>query len=180
MNTTTDRAGDVIPAVGAPGSIARQAAEIIGYTITHDQIMEASADQEAARNLKRLDAFLSADQIRTIRRLFKGEEKDHYRQLVREYAERVETMPKVYEQDGKGAQAVAYLHYFRGACDIYILERDTTAKQLQAFGFADLGHGAELGYISIEEIIGAGVELDLYFKPATVAELKAAGKIKTY
>jgi hypothetical protein len=36
--------------------------------------------------------------------------------------------------------------------------------QMQAFGIADLGMGAELGYISIPELLENGAELDLYFK----------------
>jgi hypothetical protein len=37
---------------------------------------------------------------------------------------------------------------------------------------ADLGYGAELGYISIEELIKNSVEIDLHWKPITLKELK--------
>ena len=44
-------------------------------------------------------------------------------------------------------------------------QHDVYDKQLQAFGKADLGHGGELGYISIVEIIKCGAELDLHWQP---------------
>ena len=93
-----------------------------------------------------------------------------------EYGERIKAMPKTYEQDGLGDQAVAYLHYFSPAVDWYITEKDAETPeepgQHQAFGLADLGHGAELGYISIVELLENDVELDLYFKPCKLAEIR--------
>ena len=59
--------------------------------------------------------------------------------------------------------------------DFYITERDSDEDgqgQIQAFGLADLGYGAELGYISIAELISNHVELDFHFKPTTIAQLK--------
>ena len=82
-------------------------------------------------------------------------------------------MPKTYDQDGMGDAAVAHLHYFRGAADWYITEKDMEGKGTeQAFGLADLGYGGELGYISIDELISAGVELDFHFAPKTVGQIK--------
>ncbi len=84
-------------------------------------------------------------------------------------------MPKTYEQDGKGDDAVVYLHYFRGDMDWYITEKDMEAEQHQAFGLADLGMGfPELGYINISELIDNNVELDLYWEPKTLREVKAS------
>lgn len=62
-------------------------------------------------------------------------------------------MDKTYEQDGKGEESIAYLHYFRGSADWYILEKDSEPEQFQAFGWADLGGGGELGYISIIDLV---------------------------
>lgn len=77
---------------------------------------------------------------------------------------------KTYEQEGKGDRAIIYLHYFIGNCNWYITEKDSAENQLQAFGLADLGYGPEYGYISIKELLENGAELDLYYKPRTVAE----------
>jgi hypothetical protein len=90
-------------------------------------------------------------------------------------------MPKTGEQDGKGEQATAYLHYFAGGqASWYITEKDAGSPdddpgtgQIQAFGLADLfGDGGELGYISIAEILENGGELDFHFTPKTLAEIR--------
>ena len=104
-----------------------------------------------------------------------SEERDFFLAKIEEYASRVATMPKTYEQDGKGGDAVVYLHYFWGGSDWYIIERDTEDEQHQAFGYAILNGdicNAELGYISIEELAGHGVELDLHWQPKTLREVK--------
>ncbi len=100
------------------------------------------------------------------------EEKQFFFNKAVEIADTIKNMPVTYEQDGKGKNAVAYLHYFRGDADWYITEKDKEAEQIQAFGLADLGYGGELGYISIDELVGAGVELDLYFTPKTLGEIQ--------
>jgi hypothetical protein len=94
-----------------------------------------------------------------------------------------ETMPKNYEQDGKGDDAIVSLHYFAGgSANWWITEKDMETPeepgQHQAFGLANMFGGptdqdAELGYISIVELLAAGAELDFYFKPRTLRELKA-------
>jgi hypothetical protein len=77
----------------------------------------------------------------------------------------------------EAASALARLHYFIGGCDWWIVEKDADpdhAGQVQAFGVADLGMGAELGYISIPELLENGAELDLYFTtPKPIGELLA-------
>ena len=106
---------------------------------------------------------------------------DTWCDLPAEAAAIIDTMPKTYEQDGLGDQAIASLHYFLGGCDWYITEKDAEAPdslgQHQAFGWADLGGGGELGYISLVELLANGAELDFHFRPCTLAALKAAGKI---
>ena len=67
------------------------------------------------------------------------------------------------------------LHYFNGGSDWYIIERDIDGDQIQCFGFACLNgdkQNAEFGYINIAELIKYGVELDLYYKPQTVEDIK--------
>ncbi len=127
----------------------------------------------AVEHVKTLRPFISQTQLSVIGDGCRGEERDFFFDKLDEYAKRVSTMPKVYEQDGKGDQAIVYLHYFGGSCDFYITERDTTTEQIQAFGLADLGYGGELGYISIEEITEAGIELDLHFTPRPLAEVRS-------
>lgn len=109
-----------------------------------------------------------------------SEEKEFFREKLVHYAQRVASMPQTYEQDGKGDKATAYLHYFTAGMDWYITEKDMGSDgddapgQHQAFGLADLGHGEpETGYINLAEALKAGAELDLYFEPKTLGEIKA-------
>jgi len=125
-----------------------------------------------------LNSFMGRSQLLCLRGLLKGEEKNYFKQMLRELVVRLETMPKIYEQDGLGDKAIVHLHYFRGNMDWWITEKDAgdgpeDQEQHQAFGLADLGYGAELGYISIVELVKAGIELDLYWTPKTLEQIKA-------
>lgn len=113
--------------------------------------------------------------------LLLGEEGDYFASLVLGLVARIDIMPKTYEQDGQGDEAVASLRYFRpNGMDWHITERDRgdpdepgDLNQYQAFGLADMG-SPEMGYISIAEMLEVpGVELDLYYQPKTIREIKA-------
>lgn len=123
-------------------------------------------------SLTRLGRFLSVPQMSALLDGTRGEEKSYFVDLVEQTYELIKSMPKTYETDGQGQEAVAYLHYFTGSCDWYITEKDMEDEQLQAFGSANLGYGAELGYISIDEITRHGAELDLHFSPTKLKDLK--------
>lgn len=119
-----------------------------------------------------LTKFMSPSQFATLNSLVSSsEESEHFIQVGKRLIETLNTMPRTCEQDGMGDEAVVYLHYFIGGCDWYITERDVEDRQLQAFGWADLGYGGELGYINIEEITQAGAELDFHFKPRALGEI---------
>ena len=119
--------------------------------------------------------FMGPAQREAIREACMGEEGAYFSAKLRDILTLIEGMPKTYEQDGLGMQAIAHLHYFTGSCDWYIAEKDVETPdesgQHQAFGWADLGYGGELGYISITELIANGAELDLYFTPKPLAVL---------
>ena len=123
----------------------------------------------AAADLK---PFIGKSQLAVMVQSCKGEEGDWFITRMVELAAEILAMPKTYEQDGKGDAACAYLHYFKGSADWYITERDMEPKQHQAFGLANLGHGDELGYISITELCAAGVELDLHFTPNSIGNIR--------
>lgn len=123
--------------------------------------------------------FIGENQLQAIINGLKGEDTQYFVDKLTEYAKRIETMPKTYEQDGKGDQTIVYLHYFGPNCDWWITEKDVDTDnegQIQAFGFAKFGYVAELGYISISELIQNNCELDLHFQPITVEELKNTWK----
>jgi len=128
--------------------------------------------------LKDLRGFIGSSQLRVVSEGSRGEEKQFFFDKMCELAAIVKGMPTTGAQDGKGRDAIAYLHYFKGNLDFYITEKDIGSPddkpedfQCQAFGLADLfGDGGELGYISIPELLENGMELDFHFMPKTLRE----------
>ena len=143
--------------------------------------MQASLKMQAAIAAPVIRPFLSRVQLAVMADACRGEEGTLFLQKFIDLAQQIDAMPKTYEQDGKGDQATAHLHYFLNGSDWYITEKDMDGGIEQAFGFAILNGDdemAEVGYISIEEITRCGAELDLHFAPCSLAEIKAkrAGK----
>lgn len=140
-----------------------------------DKNMSNVTTEKPREVIKPLVEFLPPFQREIIIECCHGEEGAWFISKIHELKQVVETMPVTYETDGQGMKAVAHLHYFAPGCDWYITEKDVGAPgspgQHQAFGWADLGCGGELGYISIEEIRIAGAELDLHFTPQPLEEL---------
>ncbi len=132
--------------------------------------------REAIEAIKTLREFMPAFELKSIADSMRGEEKQYFFNKACELAELINKIPKTYQQDGKGDQAIAYLHYFSGNMDWYITEKDKGSpedkRQIQAFGLADLGYGAEMGYISIVELLQNNIELDMYFTPDTLENIK--------
>lgn len=129
-------------------------------------------------DLDKLAAFLPHSEYSALAHYLApgAEERDGIGENVRKWVKAIETMPKTYEQDGKGNAAVVHLHYFIGGSDWYITEKDMEgAGTAQAFGFAILNGDlecAELGYISIEELTEIGAELDLYWTARPLGDVK--------
>ncbi len=122
-----------------------------------------------------LKNFISKNQLSVMKLNCKGEEGEYFKTMICDLINKIEAMPKTYETDGKGNEAIATLHYFNGGSDWYILEKDMEEEQLQAFGFTCLNgdkQNAEIGYINIEKLIRCGVELDLYYTPETLGDIK--------
>ena len=84
--------------------------------------------------------------------------------------------PMICAQDGKGDGAIAYVKIFdpTGSWTWYITEWDGTEE---AFGLVN-GFESELGYISLLELSevtgrnGIGLEIDVWFKPTTLGEIR--------
>ncbi|OIR19968.1 hypothetical protein GALL_08540 [mine drainage metagenome] len=128
--------------------------------------------EEAQDALRFLQGFMPQAQIAAIAAGMHGEEQQHFFNKVVEIERLIRTMPKTYEQDGAGEEAIAHLHYFLNGFDWFITERDIEREQLQAFGLACLGE-EEMGYINIVELIRNGAELDLYFEPRSLRKIFA-------
>jgi len=134
---------------------------------------KANGRKEFVDAMTFLTPFLSKQQFAAMKRGATGEEAQFFVDKAVELATTIRDMPATYGQDGKGGEAVAYLHYFKGGADWYITEKDKDGGVLQAFGLADLfGDGGELGYISIQELVGAGVELDFHWTSKTINQIR--------
>jgi len=131
-----------------------------------------------------IKAFIGKDQTTVVRSMIRNsEERDFFIDKMIALEALIAAMPVTYEQDGKGDAAVAYLHYFTAGCDFYITEKDKgdaddspEDAQSQAYGYTILNGDddmAEMGYISLPEILSCRAELDFYFKPTPLGEIKA-------
>jgi len=90
---------------------------------------------------------------------------------------RIRGTPALYSQEGRGAEAIAYVKLFDpcGGATWYLLEWDCDRE---AFGCVE-GLGAdEYGYVSLEELahvrgrLGIGIEIDTSFRPITLSALQ--------
>lgn len=118
----------------------------------------------------KIEKLIGRSQLTCINDAKRGEEGAHFIEKMQEMQAVVDAMPRTYETDGQGMEAIAHLHYFLGGCDWYITEMDIEAEPEQCFGLADMGC-PELGYISIPELLSAGAELDLYWKAKPLSEI---------
>lgn len=130
-------------------------------------IVTAAVDQ-----MYTLRDYIGMPQRRALYDALKSEEGDYFAGMINGIAKIIDATPSTYGTDGVKNKTI-HLHYFIGRCDWWIVEKDIDLDgegQIQAFGYADLGYGPELGYISLKEIINAGAELDCYFAPRPWSE----------
>lgn len=175
---------DSIP-VNIPGlSVAVRSSNVNGsyVGIKPDNITARQANDA----YNRLKPFMPIRQGKAVAELMRGEEKQFFRDKMVELAQLVDSMPVSYSQQND-SDPIAYLHYFFGGSDWYIVEKDMDGEVEQAWGFACLNGdmmNAEYGYISITELatlnlmMGMGVDLDFHFKPRRMSEVKAELGVK--
>lgn len=99
-----------------------------------------------------------------------NEESTYFEAVLNALTDTIITMPVTYEQDGL-ENPIAHLHYFTANADVYITEKDIEDEQLQAYGYINLGHGFEQGYICIQELLENGFEIDFHFNPQSLKKL---------
>lgn len=126
--------------------------------------------------------FIGKPQAAFVKDLIRtSEEWEFFAAKMVEIRDMIEAMPHTYQQDGKGDDAIAYLHYFGGSYDAYITEKDMGSpddtpaeRQWQAYGTANIGMGfSGGGYICLPEILATGrIELDFHFTPTTLRKIK--------
>lgn len=122
--------------------------------------------------------FFPKSELRVVVDALEDEEGSFFAQKLLELATIINSMPKTYQTREHGGEATVHLHYFVGGCDWYITEKDMEGDGTeQAFGWAVLNNdlmNAELGYISIAELVELGAELDLYWTAKPLREVKAS------
>ncbi len=145
-------------------------------TATKTEEPKTEAESGLKSKLEAIKGFMGEAQYSILKSAINKPDNE-FEDVINELYQTITTMPKTYEQDGKGNAAVAYLHYFKGNSDWWITEKDKEAEQLQAFGLASInGYEPELGYISIEELKSVNAELDFYWTPKTIGEIKGEEK----
>lgn len=139
--------------------------------------------------LNRMKHFLHPGQAAVVREFIRtSEERDYFAQQMHDLADIIDAMPKSYESDGQGDEAIVHLHYFYGGSDWWIIEKDAEALDYElegdpnghhrAFGFVCLNGDtdcAELGYISLPEMFSgrAVIELDFHWTPKPLRLVKS-------
>ena len=85
-------------------------------------------------------------------------------------------MPEMYStEDVPEGDQVVHEHYFIGGCDWYITEWNPSDGS--AYGWCDLGHGGEWGYVNLVELEGVlardmfPVERDCYWQPTRFSDI---------
>ena len=127
---------------------------------------------EKKEKIEYLKNFISKQQLSSLEYLLKSEEKQYAKEKIDYFFELIQKMPKTYETDEQGDQAIAYLHYYKSSIDFFVTEKDVETEQLQAFGLVNMNSELELGYISIKELLELNFELDLNFTPKTLEEIE--------
>jgi hypothetical protein len=136
--------------------------------------------EQALSNGGFFEKWIPVAQRFALKELIKGEEGDFFVERLKVIKKCIEEMPQTYGQDGV-KDPIAYLKYFGGPVTAYITEKDKgedgdwtpSVDQIQAYGQVEiLPNYPERGYIGIQELIEAGVELDLHFEPVALSALK--------
>jgi len=121
--------------------------------------------------LKKAAKFIPKLELEVLKDNLESEEALFFEEKLKELVEIYEKIPNI-KRSGKSdvADKTVYLHYFGGNYDAYILE--INRRTGEAFALVDWWE-CELGYVSIEEIINQNrIELDLYFEPQKLSEIK--------
>lgn len=127
-----------------------------------------------------LKNYIGSSQRSVLSSNLRGEEGRYFADMLIGLQAKIDAMPVLYCQEDLDDAAVVHLHYFLGGIiDAWVTEKhddETDPHDPQdydrAFGYRKVNGEAELGYMSIKEMIECGVELDLYWEPKTLKEVK--------
>lgn len=139
----------------------------------HESSSPSASLNAGVAALKRIEHFLPVMQARHVRELMRGEEGSFFIDKMIELSKLIDNMPVTYKN--REGDPLAFLHYFHGGSDWYIVEKDVDGGVMQAYGYACLNGdmmNAEYGYISIEELRPFPMmQLDFHFEPTPMSTL---------
>ena len=129
-----------------------------------------------AKKLSKIQDFMNPAQLSIVR------SSNEFNEVINRLYKIIAQTPEIYASDDIPLnKKVAYLHYFYGGSDWYIVELDkkdilddNLTIEESAFGYAILNGDLEMsefGYIDINELKRNNVELDFYFEPKKLSEL---------
>lgn len=127
-----------------------------------------------------LKDFVSDEQLKAFNLACLGLEYPFFRARLFALAQRIKDMPKTGTNFFPGANGIAYLHYFLDDYHFYISMKDGLEDgegQIQAIGCTDWHNGRFVprpDYINLRELIAMGAQLDLYWNPMPLKEVKAS------
>lgn len=140
-----------------------------------DLLVKSYPKPTQKKMLSLLKYFVPYPQLDVVRMLTRGEEGRFFSQKIRELYETINTMPKIYETQNQGDEAIVHLHYFGRGYDLFITERDTSLEQKQAFGYTYVQseRSGFLAYVDVNNFIQfADANLDLHWKTISLKECK--------
>lgn len=117
----------------------------------------------------RIARFIGRTQKAALRDFLRGPEGKDFRELINQAETNAAAIPAMYAQDGKGINAMAFTHLFKGGRDVYLMEMNDS----EAFGLGrSHPHDAEFSYFDLQELRTLDLEIDLHFTPQSVGVIK--------
>lgn len=126
-----------------------------------------------AKKLQKIQDFMNPAQLSIV----KGS--NEFDDVINGLYKIIAQTPEIYgTQTVSLHEKIAYLHYFKGGNDWYIVELpnidikdDNLSMEGTAFGYVMLNGVSEFGYININELKQVGAELDFHFEPTPMYKL---------
>ena len=137
-------------------------------------LQDAKIVTQAALAMFDVARFMARNQAQSLLEMLDDQEAPRYAAKIVELSETIKAMPLTHDQAGAGYEAVAHLHYFSGATHCYVFEKDFMGGVQNATALTvvrgDLER-AEIGFVSIAEMVERGLGLDLDFTPCTLGAI---------
>lgn len=146
----------------------------------YDALKPREKIAQARTALDWLEPYLPPQQRRTIEGNFTGEEGEYFCDLSADLMEQIMLAPVTYQQRDE-KDPIVHAHYFGHNYDTWIIEFDKgdpdepdDRGQHQAYGYCRFAHMpecAELGYVSIPELMENNIELDFHWTPKPLSQV---------